>query len=1153
MADAGSRRLLGATAVMASGTMVSRVLGLARAVLIAFALGNSGMRVEVFSFAMTVPNSLYMLLAGGTLNNVLVPQIVRAVLHDEDQGKAFVDRVMTGFLLILGFLTVVLTFAVPWVMALYTSGSWRTEEMAEHWQSLLLMSYLTMPQLFFFGLFFLIGQVLNARDSFGPMMWAPIANNVVSIAVLGAYIWLWGTNAAAGTGFTEAQVWLLGAGSTVGIAVQTLVLLPYLRRVGFHYRPRFDLKGTGLGRTFHIAKWMVGYVALTSLAQIVVTNLASTATPIDPATGQAMIGAGLNAYQQGYLIWILPHSLLTVSLATAMLPAASRAAAAGDTGGVATETTRALRLATTFLLPASIGFLALADPIARLIFGNGAGADDYHFVAWTLMGFAVGLVPYTVQYLYLRAFYALDNTRTPFLLQIVISGANALFAVAFVLALDSRSTVAARLALAYSVAYWIGAWITHRALSRRLPGLSGRDTLAHLGRLAVASLPAGLAAWLVTLGFASTSRVVQALGLAVAAGVAVLLFFFAAKRLGVPETTQLLEALRRRSPSLPPDAAEVPLAVEEELELLERSVPLVDGPEAQDWAPPEEPVNPDPDGVGVFVPAAPAGVPTEALSFPVTAGDETGSVVDGLGDRYRLVELLAVRGRHRTWRAEDTVLDRAVLVHQLGADDARGFAVADAARRAALATDSRFLRVLDVMPPEPGRRGTLLVYEYTPGDTLQHLLGSGPLTGAETAWVVREISDALAELHAAGLHHRHLHPGTVLITSSGNVKIIGLGVEEALDPLPPAADGGAAEDVAALGRLLYAGLVARWPGGAAHGLPAAPLEDGRLLLPGAVRSGVAQPVEAVVDRILSPEPRRQASRLLTAADITTELSLVLGPSSAAGDLRRRLGHSPGAPSSLSSIVPPIPTPATRSPEVRARIEAETEGDATETFAGLVFDTPAPFTPVPPPPPVVPVPARPVRRGWVIGGLGLVLGLALLVVLTNLTRPAPATPSPSASPSVTRLTIVAADDFDPRSDGGSAAENPRQVPRAYDGRADTAWRTERYRGLATFGGLKPGVGLVLDLGREVTVSQVLVTLEGDSTTGELRVPAEPATTAPMKSAEAWRRVATLSPGVSDATFPAERTRFVLVYLTSLSPTSGGYFRGGITEVEVHGVG
>ena len=465
----GGRRLLNATAVMASGTMVSRVLGFVRAMLIAFVLGNGTLRVEIFTFAMTVPNSLYMLLAGGTLNNVLVPQIVRAVLHDEDEGKAFIDRIMTGFLIILGALTVVLTMATPWVMALYTSASWRTESMTEQWQSLLLMSYITMPQLFFYGIFFLIGQVLNARDTFGPMMWAPIANNVVSITVFLAYIAIWGTQAADGESFTNEQVLLLGLGSTLGIAVQTLVLLPYLRKAGFRYRPRFDLKGTGLGRTFHVAKWMVGYVALTSLAQIVVSNLASTATAIDPATNTALPGAGYNAYQNAYLIWILPHSLLTVSLATAMLPSASRHAAAGDTAGVAAETTRAIRLATTFLVPASVGFLLLSDPITRVIFGHGSGADDYHFVAWTLSAFAVGLIPYTLQYLYLRAFYALDNTRTPFLLQIAISGANALLAVVFVVAWSNPTTVAPWLALAYSVAYLIGAIVTHRALEEAAP------------------------------------------------------------------------------------------------------------------------------------------------------------------------------------------------------------------------------------------------------------------------------------------------------------------------------------------------------------------------------------------------------------------------------------------------------------------------------------------------------------------------------------------------------------------------------------------------------------------------------------------------------------------------------------------------------------
>ncbi|MCE1174991.1 MAG: murein biosynthesis integral membrane protein MurJ, partial [Propionibacteriales bacterium] len=299
---ARGRRLLSATALMASGTAISRVLGLVRAVLIAFILGNATLRANVLNLALTVPSSLYLLLAGGTLNNVLVPQIIRAVKHDHDGGKAFVDRIMTGFILILGALTVVFTVGAPLVMSIYTKDIWRADAMAEQWRSLLLMSYLTMPQIFFYGVFFLIGQVLNAREKYGPMMWAPILNNIVSIATLGLYLVVWGAQTSKDAAFTDQQVWMLGVGSSLGIVAQTLLLIPYLRQAGFTYRPRFDLKGTGLGQTFHVAKWMVGYVGLTSLAQVVVTNLASGGL----STG-GDLGGGINAYGNAYLIWVLPH------------------------------------------------------------------------------------------------------------------------------------------------------------------------------------------------------------------------------------------------------------------------------------------------------------------------------------------------------------------------------------------------------------------------------------------------------------------------------------------------------------------------------------------------------------------------------------------------------------------------------------------------------------------------------------------------------------------------------------------------------------------------------------------------------------------------------------------------------------------------------
>ena len=276
--QASGRRLLNATAVMASGTLISKILGFAKASLLVIVLGASTPQADAYSLATLVPNTLYMIFAGGALNTVLVPQIVRHIHNDPDRGEAFVNRIMTAFLIVLAAVTALALAFTPQVMSLWTSSSWRTPELAPHWTMLVLLAFVTMPQLFFYGAFFLIGQVLNARDMFGPMMWAPILNNVVGIGVLGAYAGIWGTNVNHQVPFTTSQVMLLGIGSTFGIIVQTIALVPFMRKVGFRYRPRFDLKGTGLGATFHLAKWMLGYVLLTTIVQIVVQKLASGAT-----------------------------------------------------------------------------------------------------------------------------------------------------------------------------------------------------------------------------------------------------------------------------------------------------------------------------------------------------------------------------------------------------------------------------------------------------------------------------------------------------------------------------------------------------------------------------------------------------------------------------------------------------------------------------------------------------------------------------------------------------------------------------------------------------------------------------------------------------------------------------------------------------------
>ena len=133
------------------------------------------------------------------------------------------------------------------------------------------LTYCTLPQIFFYGVYTILGQVLNARDQFGPMMWAPIANNVIGLAVLGLYLVAWGTGGDHSGAFTNEQTLLLGLGSTAGIAAQALVLIPFVRKVGFRFRPRFDLRGTGLGKTFQLAKWTLGFVLINQIVLMLVT------------------------------------------------------------------------------------------------------------------------------------------------------------------------------------------------------------------------------------------------------------------------------------------------------------------------------------------------------------------------------------------------------------------------------------------------------------------------------------------------------------------------------------------------------------------------------------------------------------------------------------------------------------------------------------------------------------------------------------------------------------------------------------------------------------------------------------------------------------------------------------------------------------------
>ncbi|MFT4165506.1 MAG: murein biosynthesis integral membrane protein MurJ [Microlunatus sp.] len=1236
-------RLISSGAIMAAGTAVSRVLGFGRFVLLVFLFGNGTRQADMFTLANTVPNSMYILLAGGILNTVLVPQIVRAVKSDKDRGEAYTNRIMTLGLIGLFAITLVLTLASPWIVSLYSAGGWKDPAVAAQYQSMVALAYYCMPQVFFYGAFVLAGQVLNSRDKFGPMMWAPIANNVVSIAVL-LMFWVVFGQTDTGTAFTPGQEALLGIGSTVGVAVQAAILVPYLRAVGFHFQPRFDVKGTGLGHTIRLAKWVLGYVLVTQLALVVVNKIATAATIREP-------GGGLAAYGYAYAIWILPHSLITVSLATAMLPSASRLAAAGDLKGVAEETSRTMRLALSVLVPTSVAFVVLGLPIAQLVFGFGKGAADWQYTGYALMALGVGLIPFTLQYVCLRAFYALENTKTPFLIQVVIATANVVLGVGAVIYLDSNPLVAACLAGGYSAAYVIGVVLSFRRLRALLPTLARRPILALIIRAGLASAPAALAAWLVIHFVAAGSQLTRFATLAAAGLLAIGLYLVAARILRIREVTDIVAAVRRRNkqdadaaePGAPGvSAADAPTAtvtkeaagttgfsgtegdrtVETAVRVnsldqddfgdstLIRSATSPSIKESADPTPMAGPIeNADPmvtfagastmTGPASAPPSAPG--PTDVLGGIPTSGshhhDEADTDAPGpgqgnaansmtpdpspstlprittsagtvLGYRYRMEELLAESSRTATWRAFDLVLSRSVVVHLLAPLDPQAPEILETARQAALAVDSRFLRVLDAVYSDDPEQGSYIVCEYAVGRSLEVLLSHGPLSGLEAAWVVREVADALSGVHGLGLRHQRINPDTVILTPDGHVKISGLLIEAALRPapgnaLPRAADLSSEHvDVIDLGRLLYACLVSRWPGGPAFSLPGAPVAGRHLMSPRQVRAGVSPTLDVVCDQILGDPPRHRAERLTTANDVVNALTKVLGTADASADLERRLRQ----PIPKVTSTPPITIPAharsassVTSPIPRSATSPSQQEDSVRVTLIRQPTPPAPARPLRKP--TKPGPAQPRRWLALIAAMGLLLlatGITSAVILNQRDGAAPADQSPSSNQPSTPanagpLKLVGASTFDPQGDPPND-ENNGKVELAIDGDPKTRWTTVRYLGNPKLGGLKRGVGVIVDLGKPVPVNQVNLQLSGEGTTVQVRVPkTDPETTAkpPTKSDSQWRTVGAQSKAGDSASIKLEApqtTRFVLVYLTSLPKVDGGY-RGGIYEVEV----
>ena len=459
---------------MAAGTLVSRFSGYLRSLLLAAALGNL-LHADLFTIGNTVPNMLYILLAGGIFNAVLVPQLVRAMTSDPDRGESYTNRVITLAALFLGAVTVVLVVAAPAVMDVFLSSDYDEPRLAEQRESIVAFARFCLPQVFFYGMFALLGQVLNARRRFGPMMWAPIANNLVAIAVLVGYLVYYGPvgEADLSSAYSSGQAAWLGLGSTAGIVVQLLVLLPFLRAAGVRFRPRFDFRGTGLGHTLRLGVWTVLFVVVNQIAYAIVVRLASggTAQAVGTdGTGDAgVLATGYTVYAQTFLIVMVPHAVITVSLATAMLPLLSSQGNAGDLRSLGESLARVLRTALAVVVPFAVLLPVVAPDLAVILWDWGAASSTYTLYILSLSLFGVGLVFFTVHYLVLRGFYALERTRTVFLIQCVVAATNVAAAVVLVEATDAEHTAPALVA-AYTASYVVGSVLSYVVLGRTLAG-----------------------------------------------------------------------------------------------------------------------------------------------------------------------------------------------------------------------------------------------------------------------------------------------------------------------------------------------------------------------------------------------------------------------------------------------------------------------------------------------------------------------------------------------------------------------------------------------------------------------------------------------------------------------------------------------------------
>ncbi|MET0416159.1 MAG: murein biosynthesis integral membrane protein MurJ, partial [Actinoplanes sp.] len=457
--EEGGGSTAGRSAIMAAGSLVSRVIGFVRNALIGMTLGY--FVGNAYTSAQFLPGQIYELLLGGILSSVLIPLLVRRRKADPDGGLEFTRKLLTFAMVSLAIATALVVAAAPWITAIQTSS----ESGAAYADLVTKFAYLILPIIFFTGLSALIGAVLNVRGHFAAPMWAPILNNLVVIATLGVFVLVFGTSKDLGPeDMTSGRVLLIGFGTLLGMVVQALGLLPALRKVGFSWKWRWDPRALGLREIGQLAGWMLCYVAANQVAVFVVVRI------LNRVAGEN--SASVLAFNNVYLLTMMAHGIIGVSVMTALLPKMSSAAAEGRYAEVSADLSRGIRLTAAALAPIAVAYGVLGAPIAVTLFQGGAFGNDAALATGTVLAVAAfAVLPLSISYLCTYAFYSLQGNKTVALINLPVVAVR--IAGYFILAevLD-RSLSAAGMTAANAISYLISALISLAVLRRRIGRLN---------------------------------------------------------------------------------------------------------------------------------------------------------------------------------------------------------------------------------------------------------------------------------------------------------------------------------------------------------------------------------------------------------------------------------------------------------------------------------------------------------------------------------------------------------------------------------------------------------------------------------------------------------------------------------------------------------